>query len=61
MRKRNTRLHYKCQAVSGEPRLRDVHWTGTLVVVRFCCCLQACMCICKRRVVFLEKYLRSNI
>ena len=61
IRKRKTRLQYKCQAVSREPGLRKLHLTGTLLVVRLCCCLQACMCICKRRVVFFEKYLRSNI
>ena len=39
IRNRKTRLQYKCQAVSREPGLRKLHWTGTLVVVRFCCCL----------------------
>ena len=27
----------------------------------FCGSVVACMCICKRRVFFFEKYLRSNI
>ena len=27
----------------------------------FCSSVVACMCICKRRVFFFEKYLRSNI
>ena len=58
---KKARLQYRCQAMTREPGLRKLHWTGTLVVVRFCCCLQACMCICKRRVIFFEKYLRSNI
>ena len=39
IRKRKTSLQYKCQAVSREPGLRKLHWTGTLVVVRFCGCL----------------------
>ena len=39
IRKRKTRLQYKCQAVSREPKLEKLHWTGTLVVVRFRCCL----------------------
>ena len=60
IQKRKTRLQYKCQAVSLEPGLRKLHWTGTLVVVRFCCSLQACMCIFNRCVVFFKKHLRSN-
>ena len=39
IRKRKTRLQYKCQAVSSEPGLRKLHWIGTLLVVRFRCCL----------------------